>query len=447
MKRFGMILMALLITVVTLGNAGTTIVRADNEDYGTEAYEDLKVICENFGWRINDNERNGGDKTQLNNMARWINEKMSMWGYGVRYYDGAIENHTFRSLTYKKPGNSEKRIVIGAHYDCAETYGCEDNGTGVSLALELAKRFANTETNLTLEFCFWDGEEFRGMAGSYLYLEQVEDIQNIFCYINLDSIGSGDNMYVYGGEYDEGGVLQRSWGYNMAMTLSQELGVDIHEMPDGIGRYVRPTRDDASDQYYFNKRGIPYVYFEANAWLKPDGTEGNPEKPYNYNSVLDAFADENGRIIHTKYDNLQVLESIVPGRIQEHITGFSKVASEMIRRMDQSSPETYAKYVHYTAPVVPETTEEETSAEIEETVEEETTEEVTTESTEVTEAETTTTAAETTTAPETTEEAAPEKKPLDPVSIASFGVLGLAILVMLIAVIRLIMLSSTEKKR
>ena len=369
MKRFGRILSAFLAALVLIGSAGTNIVRADNEEYGAEAYEDMNVICENFGWRINDNDRNGGDKTQLNNMARWINEKMSRWGYNVRYYDGAIENHTFRSLTYKKQVNSEKRIVIGAHYDSAEHYGCEDNGTGVSLALELAKRFANTATNLSLEFCFWDGEEFRGMAGSYLYLEQVEDLQNIFFYINLDSIGSGDNMFVYGGEYDEDGVLQRSWGYNMAMTLSQELRVDIHEMPDGISRYVRPTRDDASDQYYFNKRGIPYVYFEANAWLKPDGTEGNPEKPYNYNSVLDAFADENGRIIHTKYDNLQVLESIVPGRIQEHLTGFSRVTSEMIRRMDLSSPEMYAPYVHYTAPVV-ETTAEATT--IEETTTEET---------------------------------------------------------------------------
>lgn len=443
MKRFGRILSAFLAALVLIGSAGTNIVRADNEEYGAEAYEDLKVICENFGWRINDNDRNGGDKTQLNNMARWINEKMSMWGYNVRYYDGAIENHTFRSLTYKKQGNSEKRIVIGAHYDCAETYGCEDNGTGVSLALELAKRFANTETNLSLEFCFWDGEEFRGMAGSYLYLEQVEDIQNIFCYINLDSIGSGDNMFVYGGEYDEDGVLQRSWGYNMAMTLSQELRVDIHEMPDGIGRYVRPTRDDASDQYYFNKRGIPYVYFEANAWLKPDGTEGNPEKPYNYNSVLDAFADENGRIIHTKYDNLQVLESIVPGRIQEHLTGFSRVTSEMIRRMDLSSPEKYAAYVHYTAPVV-ETTTEET------TIEETTTEE--TETTTETEPETSEETVETTTEepetietdPETEKAAVPEKKPMDAAAWLAFIVLGAMGELAIVAIVRIIILSAKK---
>jgi len=438
--------MTLALVLSVLFGSGTTAVKADNEDYGTEAYQDLQVIFENFGWRINNNELNGGDKTQLNSMARWINEKMSMWGYNVRYFDGAIENHSFRSLTYKKAGKSEKRIVIGAHYDCAETYGVEDNGTGVSLALELAERFADTETNLTLEFCFWDGEEYRGMAGSYLYLEQVEDIDNIFCYINLDSIGSGDNMYVYGGKYDDGGVLQQSWGYNMAMTLSQELGVDIHEMPDGIGRYVRPTRNDASDQYYFYQRNIPYVYFEANAWLTADGTEGNPEKPYNYNSVLEAFSDTNGRIIHTKYDNLNTLEAIVPGRIQEHLTGFSKVVSEMIRQMDLSSPETYAKYVHYTAPVDPEETTEvkETTAEASEEATAETSEETTAET--ATEEVTTEEASiETEAVPVTTEEATAEKTPLDPVSVGSFVILGLMGIVALFAIIRIIMLATNKK--
>ena len=325
-------------------------VHADNEDYGIKAYQYVKYLNDNLPLRINNNELTT-DKTRLQETRQWIVGEMASFGYTEpEYWYGENVGNEFASVVFHKAGKSDKTIVIGAHFDCVDTKGAEDNGTGVGLLLELADRFKDTETNLSIDFCFWDGEEFIGMAGSARYVYDLKDynperFNKIFCYINLDSVGSGDRMHVYGGKYGEDGVLYQSWGYNMAMTLAWNLGVELHEMPAGIDRYIPPTRSDASDQYYFYVENIPYMYFEANAWLKPDGSVGNPEKPYNYNSTLPCFEDTNGRIIHTKYDDLSVLEELVPGRIQEHLTGFSKVISQVIREMDEQSPEKYQHYV------------------------------------------------------------------------------------------------------
>ncbi len=339
----------MIVSLIILGLCIHTDSFADNDEYGKKAYEFVRYLNDNLPARINDPK--SGNPQRLLETRQWLVGQMESMGYSEpEYFYGTGIDCEYASVGFRKNGKSAKTLVIGAHYDCVNTKGAEDNGTGVGLLLELADRFKDVETNLSIEFCFWDGEETLGMAGSYRYLElldqtQHERYQNIFAYINLDSVGSGDNMYVYGGKYGEDGILYQSWGYNMAMTLADELGVELHEMPAGIEKYVPPTRSDASDQYYFYQRDIPYMYFEANAWLREDGSVGNPEKPYNYNSVLPCFEDTNGRIIHTKYDDLDVLEGLVPGRIQEHLTGFSRVISELIRRMDESAPETYAHYV------------------------------------------------------------------------------------------------------
>ena len=239
-----------------------------------------------------------------------------------------------------KPGDSNKKLVIGAHYDSVATKGVEDNGTGMSLLLELAKRFKDTETPLTLEFCFFDGEETQDKAGSYFYLANTE-MSDILCYINLDSLGAGDIMYVYGGDYEDG-ELVRDWGYNMAVYEAEVLGIRLSSLPKEVGDPKTPTRPKNSDHLYFNLNGIPYVYFEANRWIREDGTLGNTDIIHFYNSALPEFAETNGQIIHTeKFEDLATLERLVPGRIKAHLTAFSKVVSQMIRDMTERSPEIF----------------------------------------------------------------------------------------------------------
>lgn len=351
MKQILRMLIVLSVMILCLFG-GAAKVSADDTDYGEEAYALLEIISTEFQYRNSDATK-FPDQTKKKATLAWLDQKMAEYGYSVSRsfdfpamaQDGKVFQHSI-SHSYVKKGTSKKKIVIGAHYDCANTAGCEDNGTGLAVVLELAKRFQNTETALTLEFCFWDAEEWLGSQGSYSYLEK--GYADVLLYINIDCVGSGDKLFVYGGEY-EANVLKRAWGYNMAMTTAKNLGIELNEMPLGINYYAPPTRTGASDQQHFANKKIPYIYFEANAWVDEDGVCPNQEKPYRYNTTSPAIKAQNatdmdGQIIHTAYDNFALLNSLFPGRLKQHMAETSQIISEMIRNMAESSAETYENY-------------------------------------------------------------------------------------------------------
>ncbi len=75
--------------------------------------------------------------------------------------------------------------------------------------LELCEIFRNTQTHYDLKFIFFGAEEInllgRGLHGSYNYVESLSDSdkEKIKYMINLDTLLSGDNMYVYNVYKDE----------------------------------------------------------------------------------------------------------------------------------------------------------------------------------------------------------------------------------------------------
>ena len=307
-------------------------------NYGAAAYSHVRTINDNFGWRVTGNPEIGPE--QKNACGAWILQVMESYGYAGRILDWDHDNGEdvfhIRDYVFRKQGASEKRIVIGAHYDSRECHGAEDNGTGVSMVLELAESFAGIHTAVTIDFCFWDGEELREFAGSYYYLATNEDPENIMLYINLDCLGAGDDMYAYGGEYAEDALI-RAGGLRMAQSIAAGLNIALKEIPEGLSdaRLRTPIRINGSDQSYFVRWGIPYVYFEANAWVNAEGIEQHPYglPAFLYNSRNPAFEKTQGQICHTEFDDLDMLESIVPGRVFEHLSAYSKILTVMILNM------------------------------------------------------------------------------------------------------------------
>ncbi|GEM_PF-692433 len=307
------------------------------EDYGVAAWAYLQEIDRSYPSRISD-ARYSDNTTQRDACGAWIRQLLTDFGYTVETieWDRTEDGHTNHIVSYvaRKKGESTRTITVGAHYDSVGTDGVEDNGTGVALVLELAKRFAGEkDLPYTIDFCFWDGEETQIYAGSSSYVLAYPYRGEIICYLNLDCIGAGDRMYAYGGVYNDKGELTLADGLNAAFYVAEKNGISLNKLPEAVTRYKTPTRDGQSDQHYFVIKNIPYVYFEANAWVKPDGTVGNAEKPYMYNSSLACFAETNGQIIHTKFDDLATLETLVPGRIQSHLHDFSILSTKWILRM------------------------------------------------------------------------------------------------------------------
>ncbi|NJL09345.1 MAG: M20/M25/M40 family metallo-hydrolase [Calothrix sp. SM1_7_51] len=80
-------------------------------------------------------------------------------------------------------------ILVTAHYDTvALSPGTDDNATGVAVALEIARIFANNPTPRTLQLAFFDKEE-AGLLGSKAFVQKVGNLEHIKGVLNMDMLG------------------------------------------------------------------------------------------------------------------------------------------------------------------------------------------------------------------------------------------------------------------
>lgn len=242
---------------------------------------------------------------------------------------------TSPNIIITKQGKSEKQIIVGAHYDGT---GTGDNGSGVALALTTAEKIKNVDTQYTIVFVFFTGEEY-GTYGATQYAEAMTDaeVEKTLYYINLDSIVCGDYAYLYGGLQvkdktvnDDGTetityTISQTEAYENALAVAAELGLEFRANPwsednlppNGKLQYVTPTTGDWSDHEGFKYRGIQYVYFEATNWEIPDYTG------YGETYLV-------GMIMNTSKDYLEYIEKYFPGRIQEHFKKFSALLYALV---------------------------------------------------------------------------------------------------------------------
>ena len=103
-------------------------------------------------------------------------------------------------LAYIPGKRSDEYVIVGAHFDhlgVDETLaddkiynGADDNASGVSAVLQIARAFAlSGEKPLrNVIFAFWDGEE-KGLLGSKHFVQHCPFLKQIKGYLNFDMIG------------------------------------------------------------------------------------------------------------------------------------------------------------------------------------------------------------------------------------------------------------------
>lgn len=112
---------------------------------------------------------------------------------------------TWNLLADSKKGDANKTVVVGAHLDSVvEGPGINDNGSGTSTILEIAKQMAKLDIvpRQKLRFAFWGGEE-AGLLGSEHYVASLTDAQlgQIYANLNFDMVGSPNYVrFVYDGD-------------------------------------------------------------------------------------------------------------------------------------------------------------------------------------------------------------------------------------------------------
>ena len=144
-------------------------------------------------------------------------------------------------------------IVITAHYDHLggmgkDTYfpGANDNGSGISFLLSLAKYYAKNPQKYSIAFICFAGEE-AGILGSKYFTENpLIPLSNIRFLINVDMVGTGET----------GATVVNATQYPKEFKLLNEI--------NDIGKFlvkINPRGKAAnSDHYFFTEKGVPAFF-------------------------------------------------------------------------------------------------------------------------------------------------------------------------------------------
>jgi Zn-dependent M28 family amino/carboxypeptidase len=109
-------------------------------------------------------------------------------------------DYDLKNIVCKKNGiNNECVIIVCAHYDSrvknlrdstSRAPGANDNASGVSAILEIARILHKQKLYCNLQFVFFSGEE-QGLLGSKHYAKFLKENNNVSKYrlINLDMVG------------------------------------------------------------------------------------------------------------------------------------------------------------------------------------------------------------------------------------------------------------------
>ncbi len=189
--------------------------------------------------------------------ADYIEGKLRAFGYGTerqafRLSNGRLSYNVIARKTGTDPG---RQFVIGAHYDSQPpSPGANDNGTGSSLLLELARTMKGKKIRPTLIFVWFGAEErIGGVRGNehfgsrhFVSLMGPSERASTIGMISVDMVGVGHFFHVRS--------TQRG-----PMTLVN----DILNFAGQNGHAVSYRRDyGASDHLDFELAGIPSAWLE-----------------------------------------------------------------------------------------------------------------------------------------------------------------------------------------
>lgn len=288
----------------------------DDQASGEIALEHVNHLVFEIGQRVaaSEEEHLAGQYVKAQFEQLDLDTDVQSFTYTLDEDDESFESE---NIVGYKQGDSNEQIIVGAHYDSvSEGLGADDNASGVGVMLEAAERLQDSQTPYSIVFVGFGAEEV-GLQGSSHYVNEMadEEIDHTVGMINLDSLIAGDKMYVHGSEGEDGFIR------DLALEIAGELELDLEVNSGSNPDYPEGTTGDWSDHAPFNQAGMPYAYFEATNW---DIVE------------LDGYTqtEEHGSIWHTENDTLDAIEERFPGRVEERLSTFSTLLTEVLKSLD-----------------------------------------------------------------------------------------------------------------
>jgi len=131
--------------------------------------------------------------TNLTDAENWISSRYTSLGYtDIVLQPFSYSSGTSNNIIITKTGTVYPNtfIIIDAHYDTINGPGTNDNGSGTVLLLEIARLLKDINTEYSIKFIHFSGEE-DGLVGSNYYVDNTVNIDNldIHLVINIDQVG------------------------------------------------------------------------------------------------------------------------------------------------------------------------------------------------------------------------------------------------------------------
>jgi len=212
------------------------------------------------------------------------------------------------------PGQSERKIIVGAHYDSYPTPGASDNASGVGLLLESAQRMQYVDHYYTIVYVFFGAEEV-GLQGSLYFADNLTEEQSdqIVMMINADVLFEGPYLF-YSATYND--------NYQAGSNALTRQVDDIADSLDlGLIPYPEVAFVVSTDHQPFLMRGYTIVNLMGLYRV-------------NYPHVVGIFRMGEdvflGRVLHSQNDCFHIIEERWPGKIETNMNVFSIFLEEML---------------------------------------------------------------------------------------------------------------------
>lgn len=240
----------------------------------------------------------------------------------VNFNQGFLLSH---NLIATKKGASDFEVIIGANYDSESVQGSTgfEGATGPALIVELATKLKDFKLPYTITFLL-SGSGKQGNAGAthYVSTRSQDELNKIMYFLNLSSLGSGKELYVYGNNGKKGFVRDEliSLGKELEINIHTSKGFEEQNIPEGVGY-------DIGEQVPFKYSNVPYGFIEATSWETIDENLFLPNDP---------TGDGVGFIDGTKYDNYESVMELYSDRVKNNLSNASKLIFNNIVRDDKS---------------------------------------------------------------------------------------------------------------
>src|SRR6185312_12435335 len=185
-------------------------------------------------------------------------------------------------------------MVYTAHYDHlggmgAKTYfpGANDNASGISQLLSLARYYAQHPQRYTMAFVCFSGEEIGLLGSQYFSQNPLIPLKNIRLLMNMDIMGTGE----------EGITVVDATVYPKEFALLKQINDQNHYLAKVASRGKAAN----SDHYWFSEKGVPAFFIYTMGGIKAyhDVFDISKTLPLNeYNHLFRLIVDFNAALMN-----------------------------------------------------------------------------------------------------------------------------------------------------